>query len=155
MASKIWPLQLLGLEATKNIMRDMSCLKENNKAYEGYLLETKHRLLFSINKALRAKNLLELIHIEIFVTIRSSLNNDYYILFIDKFSRMNRSTTSTSLTSFVRMKTFSDNLSSHILPNNMAKAVYTTIYILNRCPTIQLRQYKTRLPLKLGMDKSH
>nr|KYP52821.1 Copia protein [Cajanus cajan] len=51
----------------KNMMRDLPCLKENSEACEGCLLGKQHQLPFSTGKAWRAKDLLELIHIEIYV----------------------------------------------------------------------------------------
>ncbi|RDX92776.1 hypothetical protein CR513_25052, partial [Mucuna pruriens] len=109
----------------KNMMRDMSCLKEINEVYEGCLLGKQHRV----------KDLLELVHIHIFGSRRtSSLNNNkYFILFIDDFSRMTwfkvlvknqsgkhikvlKSNCGKEYNShqFVRMKALNDNLLSHL-----------------------------------------
>jgi len=49
----------------KNMMRDLSCLKENNESCEGCLLGKQHRLPFSTDKAWRAKDLLEFIHTDV------------------------------------------------------------------------------------------
>ncbi|RDX89990.1 hypothetical protein CR513_28197, partial [Mucuna pruriens] len=82
--------QALKLLYHKNLMRDMPCLKDSNEACEGCLLGKQHMLPFSIDKAWRAKDLLELVHIDICKLMRaSSLNNNrYFILFIDDFSRI-------------------------------------------------------------------
>ncbi|RDX94911.1 hypothetical protein CR513_22649, partial [Mucuna pruriens] len=72
------------------MMKDMTYLKESNEANEGCLLRKQHKLPFSTNKAWRAKDLLELVHIDICGPMStSSINNNmYFILFIDDFSRM-------------------------------------------------------------------
>nr|KYP53945.1 Retrovirus-related Pol polyprotein from transposon TNT 1-94 [Cajanus cajan] len=74
----------------KGMTRDLPSLKENNEACEGFLLEKQHRLSFSTSKALRAKDLLELIHTDVCGPMRtpSHTNNRYFILFINDFSRM-------------------------------------------------------------------
>ncbi|RDX84295.1 hypothetical protein CR513_34675, partial [Mucuna pruriens] len=109
----------------KNMMRDISCLKGNNEAYEGCHFGKQHRLPFSTHKAWRAKNLLEFIHTNIWGPMRtlSFNNNKYFIFFINEFSRMTwyleaiatKRTTPMSLTNFVRMKELSNNLRSYIL----------------------------------------
>ncbi|RDX73155.1 hypothetical protein CR513_47279, partial [Mucuna pruriens] len=59
------------------MIRDMPCLKESNKAYEGCLLGKQHRLM-------------ELVYNDMCgpMTTSSLNNNRYFILFIDDFSRM-------------------------------------------------------------------
>ncbi|RDY08308.1 hypothetical protein CR513_07479, partial [Mucuna pruriens] len=76
--------QALKLLYQKNMMRDMSYLKERS------LIEKQHKLLFSTNKVQRAKDLLELIRTNIYGPMMTlSLKNImYFILFIDDFSRM-------------------------------------------------------------------
>jgi len=83
-------IHALKLLHQKNIMRDLSYLKENNESCKGCLLDKQHRLPFSTDKAWRAKDLLELIHTDVCGPMRmpSHHNNRYFIVFIDDFSRM-------------------------------------------------------------------
>lgn len=48
-------IHTLKLLHQKNMISDLPCLKENNEACEGCLLDKKHRLPFSTSKAWRAK----------------------------------------------------------------------------------------------------
>nr|KYP32802.1 Retrovirus-related Pol polyprotein from transposon TNT 1-94 [Cajanus cajan] len=71
------------------MMIDLPCLKQNSEACERCLLGKQHRLPFSTGKAWRAKDLLELIHTDIYGPMRTSSlhNNMYFILFIDMIFR--------------------------------------------------------------------
>ena len=71
-------------------MRDLPSIKENNEVCEGCLLGKQHRFPFSTSGAWRAKDLLELIHTDVYGPMRmpSHENNRYFILFIDDFSIM-------------------------------------------------------------------
>ncbi|WVY94525.1 hypothetical protein V8G54_033613 [Vigna mungo] len=159
----------LKLLYNKNMMRDLPCLKVNNESCEGCLLGKQHRLPFSIDRAWRAKDLLELIHIDFFgPMMRSSHhNNRYFILFIDekqsgkhiKVLRSNRGkeytfcefdkffayTTQENGVSKRKKRTVMEMAKSMLkeksIPNTFwAEAVYIVAYILNRCPTMVVQE---------------
>lgn len=72
------------------MMRDLLSIKENNEVCEGCILGKQHRVLFSIGRAWRVKDLLELIHIDVYglMMMLSHENNKYFILFIGDFYGM-------------------------------------------------------------------
>lgn len=73
----------------RNIIRDLQCPKEDNELCERCFHGKQHKLLFSSSNTWRPKDMLELIHIDFCGPMRTpSLDNKYFIIFIDDFSKM-------------------------------------------------------------------
>ena len=95
-ASWLWNLRFghlnfggLELLSKKEMVRGLPCINHPNQLYEGCLLGEQFRKIFSKESDIRAKKPLELIHTDVCGQINpSSLgNSNYFLLFIDDFSR--------------------------------------------------------------------
>ncbi|KAL5569040.1 hypothetical protein UlMin_025615 [Ulmus minor] len=140
----------------KNMMRDLPTIKEIDETYEGCMLGKQHRQPFLSKKAWRAKKSLKLVHTDVCNPMRIPSNdqNRYFILFVDDYTRMTwfcedkgvrhqltvgyapeQNGVSKRKNKNV-METARAMLMEKGLPKTFwAEAVYTIVYLLNRCPT--------------------
>ncbi|KAL5570519.1 hypothetical protein UlMin_027094 [Ulmus minor] len=129
---------------------------DTNKKGKGMYAKKKHRQPFPYGKAWRAKKPLELVHTDVCGPIRTPSNYQkrYFILFIDDYTRMTWLCEDKGVQHqltigyapekngvFERknrtvMETARAMLMEKGLPKTFwAEAVYTAVYLLNRCPT--------------------
>ncbi|KAL0350166.1 UNVERIFIED_CONTAM: Retrovirus-related Pol polyprotein from transposon RE1 [Sesamum radiatum] len=125
----------------KKMMTDLPQIQAIEGACEACLQGKQHKKPFPSGTSWRAKAVLELIHTDVCGPMRtpSHEQNRYFILFIDDYSRM-------TWVYFMREKSEKKEQNSHgdgkidaaekHLPKAFwAEAVYTAVYLLNRCPT--------------------
>ncbi|KAL5562281.1 hypothetical protein UlMin_032028 [Ulmus minor] len=132
----------------KNMMRNLPTIKEMDETCEGCMLGKQHRQPFPSGKAWKAKKLLELVHTDVCGPMRTPSNdqNIYFILFIDDYTRMTwhqltvgyapEQNGMSERKNKTVMETERAMLMEKGLPKTFwAEAIYTAVYLLNRCPT--------------------
>ncbi|KAL0294286.1 UNVERIFIED_CONTAM: hypothetical protein Sradi_6894800 [Sesamum radiatum] len=121
----------------KKMMTDLPQIQAVEGACEACLQGKQHKRPFPSGTSWRAKAVLELIHTDVCGPMRtpSHEQNRYFILFIDDYSRMTWNGVSERKNRTVMEMARSMLQEKHLPKAFWAEAVYTAVYLLNRCPT--------------------